>query len=161
MNDNKYYTPSIEEFHVGFRYEYNSKDFMSLLDGTAGQWKKENFHCGCGLDGESEMNDIYNLIDRKSIRIKVLDRDDIEELGWKYEGKHWYYRGDEYYSLQDPYENEVWYFLHVHDNYAYYTILEGSLGSYSLEGSPREFCGDVKNYNELKRIMKQTLRIDG
>jgi hypothetical protein len=30
METNKYYTPQIEEFHVGFQYEYKS----TFLDGT-------------------------------------------------------------------------------------------------------------------------------
>ena len=71
MEDNKYYTPSIEEFHVGFEYEYvNSK--------TEG-WTNTTFIRGRGFvepygDGE--------------VRVKKLDQEDIESLGWELESSH-------------------------------------------------------------------------
>jgi hypothetical protein len=59
--ENKYYTPSIDEFHVGFKYqELDSNDvwvdkvFYSLL-----------------LD--------FNI---NYVRVKYLDKEDIKSLGW-------------------------------------------------------------------------------
>lgn len=67
--ENKYYTPSIEEFHVGFEYETYSDQkgwepkVYGLLDFI--DW---------GYDG--------NYICVGSVRVKYLDQSDIEELGW-------------------------------------------------------------------------------
>lgn len=62
MERNKYYTPTIEEFHVGFQYEYNS-----------GKWDKHII-----LD---QNHLIYAIADVKSTRVKYLDKENIESLG--------------------------------------------------------------------------------
>lgn len=64
--ENKYYTPEINEFYVGYKYEV----YNSLL----GRWIKEEVQsneCFCDLQGEE-------------IRTKYLDKQDIESLGWVY-----------------------------------------------------------------------------
>jgi hypothetical protein len=65
MMENKYYTPSIEEFHVGFEYEFR--------EGTI--WMKREYHPSHGLAGR---------ILKDLVRVKYLDREDIESLGFKY-----------------------------------------------------------------------------
>jgi len=60
----QYYTPTIDEFHVGFEYEELRKDWVKLTYGgflpkTIGEYLKEG-----------------------AIRVKHLDRQDIEECGW-------------------------------------------------------------------------------
>jgi len=65
MEENKYYTPEIEEFFVGFEYE--------VYDKLHGVWNKEN-------------NFFLQQGDFKdSIRVKHLDREDIESLGWEHD----------------------------------------------------------------------------
>lgn len=44
--ENKYYTPTIEEFHVGFEYEYRNTVRDSSGNQIKSMWKKETF----GLD---------------------------------------------------------------------------------------------------------------
>ena len=63
---NKYYTPLITEFRVGFEYEYT-------YDGIS-DWTK-----GPNLDKDIPYNSIYQK------RVKYLDRKDIEELGFIYD----------------------------------------------------------------------------
>lgn len=65
---NKYYTPDIEEFHVGFEYEYlDHVDFDEGWD----EWREGTFK-----DGESlEWHDEY--------RAKCLDHEDVTSLGWE------------------------------------------------------------------------------
>ncbi|TXG79215.1 MAG: hypothetical protein E6R13_10255 [Spirochaetes bacterium] len=63
----KYYTPDITEFHVGFEYEELEQ----------GEWRKTT----------SDGSDIYHIgkyyIKENKIRVKYLDQSDIESLGWK------------------------------------------------------------------------------
>lgn len=61
---NKYYTPSIEEFHIGVEYEIEEPD---------GSWTEQKL----------TVRDNLEFIDDhiSEFRIKYLDRDDIESLG--------------------------------------------------------------------------------
>jgi hypothetical protein len=72
--DNKYYTPKVEEFHVGFNYE------LLILDDI--QWWKETI---VRKDNRFDCFDDY--LNEKRIRIKYLDKEDIESLGFKYTGR--------------------------------------------------------------------------
>ena len=62
----KYYQPDISEFHIGFEYEYNPED---------DQWNKHIMN---------SPTPIPNLTDfvPKYFRVKYLDREDIESLGF-------------------------------------------------------------------------------
>ncbi len=71
---NKYYTPEIEEFHVGFEYEW--------FDGS--DWNKvtqKYFDGGLFNNGDGEHPFEYQLSD-VGIRVKYLDQEDIESLGF-------------------------------------------------------------------------------
>ena len=86
MKNNLYYTPTIEEFHVGFEYEYKPK---------VGPWVKINYNNwmspskGMDLDfcTEQDLLRKFDIIDqcikREDVRCKFLDQSDIESLGWK------------------------------------------------------------------------------
>jgi hypothetical protein len=58
--NNKYYIPEIEEFHVGFEYEYNNN----------GNWI------------EVKMPWLVKDFDLKDTRVKYLDKSDIESSGF-------------------------------------------------------------------------------
>ena len=71
MDENKYYTPSIEEFHIGFECEYKAPNK---------NWTKIKM---------AEIVDIYNVglrvgftEDSCPIRVKLLSKEDIESLGF-------------------------------------------------------------------------------
>jgi hypothetical protein len=66
--ENKYYTPEIEEFHVGFEYEHRN-----LPDGEDAEWFPHVFNKHC--DAETHKN-----MER---RVKHLDREDIEGCGFE------------------------------------------------------------------------------
>ncbi len=65
--DNKYYTPEVQELGVGFEFEEKNED---------GDWIKETYPFG---DPWFSVDEIYN----GRIRVKYLDREDIESLGWE------------------------------------------------------------------------------
>ena len=76
MEDNKYYTPEIEEFHVGFEFESKYVLFSSERE-----WSKAVLN--------EDTNWFWQEYDEDAIetefRVKYLDREDIESLGWKFE----------------------------------------------------------------------------
>lgn len=68
---NKYYTPSIEEFHIGFEYEYRTQ---------GNSWEKdillyEQIH-------SNKLDSIRKMLQNElnEIRVKYLDKEDIESL---------------------------------------------------------------------------------
>lgn len=74
----KYYTPEIEEFYIGFEYEqYSDFDKTKDLD-----WHKITFD---GTEFDNELT-FFPLSDKnyfsEVIRVKYLDREDIDECGW-------------------------------------------------------------------------------
>lgn len=74
----KYYTPTIEDFHVGFEFEANYKK-----EG----WQKEIF--GIGERSISSVPQLlYQFLDgaplEGNIRVKILDREDIEAEGFEF-----------------------------------------------------------------------------
>ena len=74
LNQNKdendrYYTPSIEEFHIGFEFEEKPKG-CTEFEG----WVKQTIHKG----GSS----IENHFNSSKLRVKYLDQEDIESLGF-------------------------------------------------------------------------------
>lgn len=130
--ENKYYAPDISEFHVGFIY-YNEKD---------------------NTTGESDGTDIESfcfLGIPDYIKVKYLDRDDIEELGWEKGG----WRGDlertpfvEFQrkirdSAKDSGTTLIWRWDGFGNNI--------TIGR--LTGKAIVFSGNVRNKCELKKLM--------
>lgn len=129
----KYYTPSIEEFHVGFEYE-----FRSTNDQTE-PWQKSV------IDDGTQIDDITRQIigGRKvyELRVKYLDREDIESLGFVKGDGPWWNRPDGY---QLSYGDSM---VHTHAMITKSTTPDGELDYY--------FRGFIRNKSELKRILTQ------
>ena len=71
--ENKYYQPEIDEFHVGFEFE-----FLNSIE-----WEKHNFMCL----SEFTFDDMPELA--KESRVKYLDEIDILDLGFEEVGSKW------------------------------------------------------------------------
>lgn len=150
--EDKYYTPSIEEFFVGFEYEYRNTSW-GYLENTKGRWITEGFIAGNLQDGESEVDEIEALIKEGDVRIKYLDKADIESLDWihdfnlepipnrkidpVFEGFS-LEKGDKQYMLYYFNDHELWIELVV-----------------NCSGEGYIFKGTVKNKSELIKILKQ------
>lgn len=134
MND-KYYTPSIEEFHVGFRYQSHADPR------TDNGWDDEEV---------DRYSIIYPLKVDSDVdyRVKYLDDDDIEELGWEKWGKT-YFKLQKSFKLDSGYLYETEYNLIFVDRAKSIIELQDSNGN-------TLFNGKIKNYNELKKIMEWT-----
>jgi hypothetical protein len=145
----KYYTPTIEEFHVGFEYEYQDM----LPSGGAVDWVKDTFKANDNLESILESNDWYDLP-----RVKYLDREDIESFGFTDYKK----AVCAWYKLEGKWEDSFC-------TYGYWTKLrllhcarenESGIKIMAYEHSFSEeetilFQGQIKNKSELKRLLKQ------
>ncbi len=127
---NKYYTPEIEEFHVGFEYE--EKDI---------EWEK----AVCGTYDAGDFDALGDVSREGNIRVKHLDREDIESLGFNHIGAMWFESEELNCRIRK------WTGLGV-DVYSDWSRVE-------LDGdhpnNHRNFSGAIKNKSELKRILKQ------
>tara|TARA_R110002074_G_scaffold237241_1_gene409132 strand:- start:358 stop:819 length:462 start_codon:yes stop_codon:yes gene_type:complete len=135
--ENKYYTPSIEEFHVGFELElltHSGWERATIEDGD------EYYDIVLAPGGEG--------VDNK--RVKYLDREDIESLGWKLVEE--YARNDAYYFSFKKKHTE----LVLYPGFEETTVLiqHGSATGINSKGYPI-FRGQLKNKSELKRLLKQ------
>lgn len=80
----KYYEPNLEEFHQGFEYERWSNSAH-----TPENYIKEVFEF---VDKDNIWDDdVTNMLacaynGGDTLRVKLLDKDDIESLGWKHIG---------------------------------------------------------------------------
>jgi len=141
-NEAKYYTPKIEEFHVGFEYEVNSdyndnwkpktvKDFGDLYDA----WD------GLSFEGHLEAG---------HIRVKFLDREDIEAEGWiPYTlGNKRHFVLGEFHLYFLPNEEEP-------ENSLVIICDATGVNVNIAENAHKLFCGTVKNRSKLNEVMKR------
>lgn len=116
--ENKYYTPSIEEFHVGFEYE--------VYDRLHNIWNKENNF----FLQQGDFDD--------SIRVKYLDQEDIESLGWIIDDRN---SKILYCCVEDG--RDIYMDYNIESKFCKISLLEEDL-----------FKGTIKNKSELKFIMQ-------
>jgi hypothetical protein len=130
----KYYTPEISEFHVGFEYEFK----------TLKQWESnitdhQTFDC--------YTHSLTENLKEGRIRVKHLDREDIEGLGFEV-ASGFYEDGD----VQIHYwNNQSLTLLSVYHN----GDIRISGGANNKEPRFLFFHGKIKNKSELKRLMVQ------
>jgi len=123
----KYYTPSIDEFHVGFEYEtyVPNKDV----------WSKEVFYMN-----ESHIK-LLNGIHLKlpTIRVKHLDGDDIRSLGFNCA---W---AEAYETIYEHDRIRSW--VLTHTGFEYNIQIN--------KGDAVYFRGTIRNKSELVKLLKQ------
>ena len=135
----KYYTPEIEEFHVGFECEVVQE----------AQWVGVEVH-------QADMSYYERRLNTGSLRVKHLDKEDIESLGW--EKKEKLYKkigvfngiGDFFtkkiYCKRDQTEKMV--ILFYNKRYNHILI-------YDEENKANRFVGTIKNKSELINQLKR------
>lgn len=120
----KYYTPSIEEFHVGFEYE------ESYDKGKT--WNKNR------IEYFYEFEELKSTLDYDLTRVKYLDKEDIESLGFIYNHPDQYFKEDLVLLIDDDYFIQL--FLDRKRN---------------LSSNVYLFQGTIKNKSELIKLLKQ------
>lgn len=127
----KYYTPEIEEFHVGFEFEApNQKDKRS--------WTKCVF-----MDGESA----EKYCDEYESRVKYLDRDCIESLGWEYKEDRGMSENNGSLFTKKHKQRVQWECALYFWNYSKRVSIKTVYGTL--------FEGIIKNKSELRKLLKQ------
>jgi len=147
MENNKYYTPEIEEFRVGFEYEFRHPDYKEKgwvkYDTPEFNWERE--------DSVPTFSRYQKVED---FRVKYLDAQDIEELGFK----------QEYVINGTTDELEPGHILHKTENLFYvinslennkYLIYKGFMyNEYSGNWDQEDlYQGTILNKSELKWIL--------
>jgi hypothetical protein len=138
----KYYTPEIEEFHVGFEYEI-------LEMGSKTKYHPATLNDCDDLTGDYDgLTLLYEIASKRHlVRVKHLDREDIESLGFVFK------KETESSYVKDNIT------MHVYDAKRWntendtITIFKKDLDR--AVGKTIVFAGVVKNKSELKRILKQ------
>ena len=137
MATSKYYTPEIEEFHVGFEYEVED-----LGDnGITRVWRPQIF------EGEETRTYFTEELKEGEMRVKYLDKSDIQDLGWVYaedrgmsEANGYMFRKPQKVFAKGFYKLRFW----KNTNRVSIEATHGAL-----------FSGIIKNKSELKKLLKQ------
>ena len=136
MENNLYYTPTLEDFTEGLEYEWKvTKDYQSFTHSF-----------------KSILPDLQNM------RIKYLDQSDIESLGWRFKTKGpfrtWYTGSDSWFNNTIPTgdSGRYWSFELSHDiKYNGIIIKAGT----NYGDTDTFFEGTIKNKSELIKLMQQ------
>jgi len=140
MSDKKYYTPSIEEFHVGFEFEIWDFGFEKYTPQTFDFNLTNAVSINLGFEDENIR-----------LRVKYLDREDIESFEFVYK-KQESQNTDNEKVIYDVYVNKAGYKLfHLKD-------VEGNTLSVNVLTPTGEtlFSGNIKNKSQLKQILQWT-----
>ena len=148
MKEDKYYIPTIEEFHVNFEYEFHGmttrlmigdftsdKPFKEVPNTEKEIWHKETIKKDYFNTYPRSLQDIEDLIESKQIRVKYLNEKDILSLG--------FVSYDEYVYTSD--DASITLFINTSENNV---ITISSWGE-------AVFYGYLKNKSELIRLLKQ------
>ena len=130
--EHKYYTPTIEEFHVGFEHEEKS----------SGLWTSQIYNEFSPIINREVINEHDDRVDTielylkcEAIRVKHLDREDIESLGFEHRGGKT--------------------FKYKKDKGTWLLITDDGMVDIAFDGGDTKFHGTINNKSELKRILKQ------
>ncbi len=135
--ENKFYTPSLEEFHAGFEFEFKYTD---------GTWHKTII-----LSPEDFFN-LKKMLSNSVLRVKMLDREDIESCGFDY--SHTSNQDVDFYfhnSITLKTGGEV----KVQIRYDQRTNMF-SIDTLTPKWDSTCFSGKIKNKSEFKIILEQT-----
>lgn len=144
--ESKYYAPTIEEFHVGFEYEQRE---MSISDSPKVEWERRIFEVA-----ELDTN-VYRKLNLELVRVKCLDKEDIESLGFVEEPgqlERGYTKAFQKYS--DPIRTGCT--INIDEETGKCEIWYGMFNSYA---GVKKFKGYIKNKSELIKLLKQ-IKVD-
>ncbi len=127
---NKYYTPKIEEFHVGFEFEVY-EDYDVLPEKS---WHKETYP-------SDTVSQFY--LNEGLLRVKSLDQEDIESLGFEQDKEN-----PKVFKNMRNFAMGWAIVFKCYDDIYIYRILPNR--SWSAD----RFRGKAKNKSELKKILK-------
>lgn len=135
MKENKYYTPTIDEFYVGFECERKEVDNWEQYIVTSSTWSS---------------NSMWKMIRDKqeSFRVKYLDKEDIESVGFK-----------KYLGHSDICKDQTWQ-DNIFGKDLQFTLYDNGMLLIEYQDWEEEemvilFKGIIKNKSELVVLLKQ------
>ena len=139
MSKELYYTPTIKEFHPSFEFEQDN----------GYEWVKRTYE-----DTSQGIYSLKNAIVQRVIRVKYLDREDIESLGLNLiESEKSNYWGPLFERrVEIGFNTYKICRLHLGQKSQ---VVVGVSGEGSWGGSTDNIQMTIKNKSELKRILKQ------
>ncbi len=142
MENNLYYTPTIEEFYVGFEYEIKIKDNWRKKSTTISDFSPISDYDGMSILEEDLISNI--------IRVKTLDQSDIESLRLN---------GLEITEYVEESHLEFTWFKGI-ELFGLLTFTDKMISFYEYNYSTREysdciFRGTIKNKSELIKLQQQ------
>lgn len=140
--ENKYYQPEIDEFHVGFEFE-----FLNSIE-----WEKHNFMCL----SEFTFDDMPELA--KESRVKYLDEIDILDLGFEEVGSKWSKVLGNTANLYVSEEDNLMLAHYPSINKITIATRDYSKNNITIKGTwddKQINLITVKNKSELKKVLKQ------
>lgn len=139
--DNKYYTPTIDEFYVGFECERKEDDIWKPYTITLSSWSS---------------NALWLMLrdDPSSFRVKYLDEEDIESLGFiKDNDIYKLTRYDFTWTLKFTFK--VIKNIKNKEIIITNTVIKKSLINSITQEFSIIFNGEIKNKSELIKLLKQ------
>lgn len=155
MENNLYYTPTIEEFYIGFEYEYMNGDIWEESEMRIQDYKSD----GPDYERSDSWFEEELLGGIRTVRVKYLDQSDIESLGWKTHNNDVFTLGK---MIKDAPED--WHNL---GNWKYRLMISQVIEPVdpcrifidnrnpSNGGANQIFRGTIKNKSELIKLMQQ------
>lgn len=144
---NTYYTPEMEEFHIGFEYECltPSKGYVKTIFGI-----DENPNPELDEFGNDDLMKAAHAI----ARVKYLDYDDLIEIGFKEINKKDPFTGQNYYELKREigFNTGTMYRMIRYGDDKWYVEIE-TYGSYCTDLYRMQLY--IKNKQELQKFLKQ------
>ena len=135
--ETKYYTPEIEEFCVGFEYQERGNIDTEWID----------MKC---YANDFDIEDIDTCLENGNIRVKLLDREDIESCLFKYTG----HSIDEWFEMEGNFQIGSWtsYKIQLH-----YGLKDRRIYINAIDCGDEHplFEGTIKNLTEFKKVLKQ------
>jgi hypothetical protein len=143
-NNNKYYPPKIEEFYPGFEYEVMIPEKQT--------WSKETFYLNDSHINFIKYVDIQNEFTKNKIRVKYLDKEDIESLGFilKHKSIDLWFEKPGITLREDGYHLK-----NIKLNYGIHDQKLKIVFDYTSGETQVHFEGKIKNKSEFKKILKQ------
>ncbi len=134
MELNKYYIPETDEFNTSFLWE--------VRDGK--NW----------FSREGYPLQLFELLKNNEIRVKYLDREDIESLGFTDKDLNIPTKFSFYKKVKDNkiYEIKTYWDMVKNERENLIRIFKGTLHNYPYT---EIFRGNIKNKSELKKLMNQ------
>lgn len=145
IEESRYYIPKINEFSIGFNYLARYWTAYPEID------KYENWGERVFPTILFKIEDIADSIDRKLLKVKYLNKEDLESLNWEHT-----YENEFKYNVKESFTNTFFklnFTLLGETPWLKIVLVIPHTKNHTTEN--QIFEGKVKNINEFEKLMEQ------